>query len=65
MRKYFNLASVWYFLSFLIIKGIKTRRLISSLTQVISQLSAEIASVIDKIIVIVNKILEGCKKIAI
>lgn len=65
VRKYFSLASAWYFLSFFIIKGMNTKRLISKPNQAISHLSVEMIKIIDKVIVTQNKSLAGCRKIII
>lgn len=65
MRKYFKLASVWYFLFFLIIIGIKTKRLISKANQVIIHVWDEIINKIENNIVVQNRKVAGCKKIII
>lgn len=61
--KYFRLASVWYFLSFLIIKGIKVIKLISNATQVINHLVEEITRSTENMSTDQNNKREGCRKI--
>lgn len=61
--KYFSLASVWYFLSFLNIKGTNAIRLTSKATQVINHLEEEIIRIIDLKSTVKKSNIEGCRKI--
>ena len=57
-----TVASLWYFLGFLKIKGINIKTLISKHNQIINQELEEVMIIIDSSKKIKNKIFEGWRK---